>query len=515
MKTLNVIYNILLIGFVFVLLYISAYIFHTQQKEHRTAVHINNKLTQEATQLNALNKSHALVAQSIYENILNQEDVLSILKKANRSYNDEEKESLRKELYEKLLPLYKNLKKQNISQLHFHLNGNISFLRFNRPEKFGDSLMGIRSSIDKVNRTKQPVHGFEGGKWFNGFRHVYPLLSNKKLIGTVEIAHSFNGLKKEAMEIYPAYYAFLLKKEVVDSKAWVNEATNYLPTILSSNYLLNKQTLDTLPPRSFSVDDLRMIDSKISGDASALLDEEQPFVLYTNVKGRDFSISFTPVKNTENKHVAYYISYQTDSVLSQIETDYELQLLLSAMITLAFSFLVVMYFRSYQKASQSLEALATIDPLTKIANRNQLHMVMQTSLQTALRYEIPLSLIFFDIDDFKRLNDQLGQLTGDEILIELSALVKHHIRSSDLLARWTGNQFIIVLTKTNQHQAEDLANKLRAIIAERSFVVTAHLTCSFGIAQLQKGDTEASLLKRVDTALSTAKKEGKNRVVIV
>jgi diguanylate cyclase (GGDEF)-like protein len=135
-------------------------------------------------------------------------------------------------------------------------------------------------------------------------------------------------------------------------------------------------------------------------------------------------------------------------------------------------------------------------------------------MQTSLRYEIPLSLIHLDIDNFKRINDQLGQATGDEILIELSAFLKQHTRSSDLVARWGGQEFIIVLSKTDLHQAEELANKLRAIIAERSFVVTAHLTCSFGVAQLQKGDTEASLLKRVDTALSAAKKEGKNRVVL-
>ena len=514
MKALKFIYNILLISLVFALLYLPAYLFHTQQKEYETNVYFNDKISQEEAQLRTLNAAFAMVAKSIYDNIINQENIVSIIKKANSSYDEQEKTALREELYKELRPLYRNLKRQNISQLQFHLQGNISFLRFHYPEKFGDSLVGIRPSIDKVNRTQQAVYGFEGGRGFNGFRHVFPLISNKKLIGTVEISHSFNAIKEEAMRLFPAYYAFLLKKEVINAKVWEKEANNYLPTILSSRYLLDKQTIHTLTPVNFSQDELRTIYENISAQAVKQLDKGQPFLLHTSVKDKDFTVSFTPVSNIENKQVAYYIAYQEDRILKNINRDYELQLLISAFITLAFSFIAVMYYRAHQKVSHTLQALATTDPLTQIANRNQLHLLMQTSMQTALRYEIPLSLIHLDIDNFKRINDQLGQATGDEILIELSTLLKHHTRSSDLVARWAGQEFILVLSKTNLHQAEELANKLRAIIAERTFVVTAHLTCSFGVAQLQKDDTEASLLKRVDSALSKAKEEGKNRVVL-
>ena len=514
MKSLKFIYNILLISLVFALLFLPSYLFHTQQKEYKTNVYFNDKISQEAAQLRTLNIAFAMVAQNIYENIINQENIISIIKKANSSYDEKEKTALREELHKELRPLYRNLKQHNISQLHFQLQGNISFLRFHYPEKYGDRLVGIRPSIDKVNRTQQAVSGFEGGRAFSGFRHVFPLTSNKKLIGTVEISHSFNAIKEEAMQLFPAYYAFLLKKEVINSKVWEKEANNYLPTILSSRYLLDKQTLHTLTPVNFSQDELRTINDKISEQTAKQLNNGQAFLLHTSIKGKDFTVTFTPVSNIENKQVAYYVAYQEDHILKSINRDYELQLLISAFITLAFSFLVLLYYRTRQKVSQTLLSLATIDPLTQIANRNQLHLVMQTSMQTSLRYEIPMSLIHLDIDNFKQVNEQLGQATGDDILIELGALLKHHTRSSDLVARWAGQEFILVLSKTDLHQAEELANKLRAIIAEKTFVVTAHLTCSFGVTQLRKGDTEASLLKRVDTALSTAKEEGKNRVVL-
>ncbi len=514
MKSLKFVYNIIFISLVFSVLYLPAYLFNTQQKTYKTNVYFNDKIAQEEAQLRTLNMAFAMVAQSVYDNMINQENIISIIKKANSSYDEKEKTTLREELYKELTPLYRNLQQHNISQLHFHLQGNISFLRFHYPEKFGDRLVGIRPSIDKVNRTQQAVSVFEGGRGFSGFRHVFPITSNKKLIGTVEISHSFNAIKEEAMRLFPAYYAFLLKKEVINAKVWEKEANNYLPTILSSRYLLDKQTINTLPPVNFSQDELRTINDNISAQAAIQLDRGQPFLLHTSIKDKDFTVSFTPISNIENKQIAYYIAYQEDRILKNINRDYEIQLLIAAFITLAFSFLAVMYYRAYQKVSHTLQSLATTDPLTQIANRNQLHLVMQTSMQTSLRYEIPLSLIHLDIDNFKRLNDQLGQATGDEILIELSVLLKQHTRSSDLVARWAGQEFIIVLSKTDLHQAEELANKLRALIAEKTFVVTAHLTCSFGVTQLRKGDTEASLIKRLDTAVTTAKEEGKNRVVL-
>ena len=175
--------------------------------------------------------------------------------------------------------------------------------------------------------------------------------------------------------------------------------------------------------------------------------------------------------------------------------------------------LLILYYRSQQKSAKALKILATTDPLTKIANRHKLNMVMDILIHRSQRYNLPLSIIFFDIDSFKKINDKLGHETGDEILVELSALVTSTIRSADLLARWGGEEFIILLPETNHAQARELAEKLRKIIHEHHFVITARLSCSFGVTQLRQDDDEASLLKRVDTALYSAKESGKNRVI--
>jgi polar amino acid transport system substrate-binding protein len=194
---------------------------------------------------------------------------------------------------------------------------------------------------------------------------------------------------------------------------------------------------------------------------------------------------------------------------------YIFQLGVAFLISLLFSILLAMFYLSIKRSADIQQDLATTDPLTKIANRNKLNLVMSTSIHTALRYDLPLSVIFFDIDHFKKINDKLGHDTGDDILVELSDLVSNQIRLSDLLARWGGEEFMIVLPETDSIQATILAEKLRALIDDRFFGVSIHVTCSFGVTQLHKDDDEHTLFKRVDVALYSAKERGRNRVITI
>jgi len=274
----------------------------------------------------------------------------------------------------------------------------------------------------------------------------------------------------------------------------------------------DKESIDK-GTREFNRELVMSINNNIKEDASQLLTQGQDFLLDTIVNQKHFIIIFTAITNVENKKVAYYIVYQEDKILEQIQNDFKSQLIISIVLALIFALLVVSYVRLQRKATRDLEVLATTDALTQIANRHKFNVVMDILMHRAQRYDLPLSIIFFDIDDFKALNDKLGHETGDEILVELSALVQNTVRAADLLARWGGEEFIIVLPETNHAQAMALAEKLRLIIETHTFVITAKLTCSFGVTQLKKDDDETSLLKRVDTALYSAKESGKNRVI--
>jgi diguanylate cyclase (GGDEF)-like protein len=124
-----------------------------------------------------------------------------------------------------------------------------------------------------------------------------------------------------------------------------------------------------------------------------------------------------------------------------------------------------------------------------------------------------LSLVFFDIDHFKKVNDVFGHLAGDEVLRHIAHLVKSSLRKSDLIARWGGEEFIILLPNTGLDVAIRLAQNIRKIVAIEKFEDVGYLTCSFGVTQLGEDEEEDSVLRRIDTLLYQAKENGRNTVI--
>ena len=161
---------------------------------------------------------------------------------------------------------------------------------------------------------------------------------------------------------------------------------------------------------------------------------------------------------------------------------------------------------------KKLEKLSTIDALTNVYNRFKIQDILKKEISFARRNNLPLSVIFFDIDNFKLINDTYGHIIGDIVLKELTDMIKKHIRDYDYLGRWGGEEFLIILPNTNLSNAVSVAEKLRKIIQEHNFKHIGHLTCSFGVTELKESDTLESLIIRVDDLMYKAKKEGKNRV---
>lgn len=150
------------------------------------------------------------------------------------------------------------------------------------------------------------------------------------------------------------------------------------------------------------------------------------------------------------------------------------------------------------------------DELTQIYNRAYFNKELDEKLATTNKE--PISLLFFDIDKFKNFNDTYGHQTGDTILKELALLVNKHIRQTDTLARWGGEEFIIILPNSDINIAYKVAQNLRQIIQEHNFADNLNVTCSFGVAQYKDGEKCDELIKKVDTALYKAKENGRNRV---
>jgi diguanylate cyclase (GGDEF)-like protein/PAS domain S-box-containing protein len=165
-----------------------------------------------------------------------------------------------------------------------------------------------------------------------------------------------------------------------------------------------------------------------------------------------------------------------------------------------------------QRLNELLACQASTDPLTGIPNRSKFNEALGIEILRSSRFSLPLSLIIFDIDHFKKINDTYGHNAGDSALQYLTGLVAKVIRKHDLFARWGGEEFLIMVTNTGRHGAEIFAERLRLMIENFDIPEVGHLTCSFGVAEFVHDDTDEVLINRADQALYRAKSGGRNRV---
>ena len=161
-----------------------------------------------------------------------------------------------------------------------------------------------------------------------------------------------------------------------------------------------------------------------------------------------------------------------------------------------------------------LKNLANTDPLTKLLNRRRFDELVSIEYGIALEDGSPLSIIFLDIDHFKNVNDNYGHSSGDEVLQEIAKIVKHGVRDTDIVARWGGEEFTIILPLTTKDKAYDIAEKIRKRVESHMFLAVFNVTASFGVSQLECDENIEKLLKRADDALFLAKESGRNRTEV-
>lgn len=163
--------------------------------------------------------------------------------------------------------------------------------------------------------------------------------------------------------------------------------------------------------------------------------------------------------------------------------------------------------------SEQLSMMAYTDPLTHIYNRLHFNTILETEIGKAKRYGGTFSIIYFDIDYFKKINDTHGHMTGDRVLTEITQTISKLNRDSDVFARYGGEEFIIMAASTDLKGAYDHAQRLRKNLEQHDFSV-GRVTSSFGVTELDRqSDTSISLIERADIALYEAKAQGRNCVV--
>ncbi|WP_456428307.1 sensor domain-containing diguanylate cyclase [Nitratifractor sp.] len=170
--------------------------------------------------------------------------------------------------------------------------------------------------------------------------------------------------------------------------------------------------------------------------------------------------------------------------------------------------------RELKQINRKLQELSSHDELTELFNRRRMAEELRREYESALRYGTNFSLILFDIDFFKQINDRYGHQVGDEILKEIAGLLKSSTRKTDIVARWGGEEFLILCPQSDVSGALRFAESLRILVQNHVFSRKIHMTISLGIAHFNRDkDTIEEVINRADINMYKAKRKGRNQVV--
>ena len=414
----------------------------------------------------------------------------------------------REQLYKLTEPIFKQLRNDNpyLNIMHFHTGKTASLLRLHRPETYGDDLSGIRHLINAVNVDHTPLFALEVGKYAISHRIALPLILEGKDYGVLEFGIDikyFNELFQHNLHTR-TFYA--LQKSAIGP--YLKHQHPLEETALQGLFLMGSDELSWVDHSVLeNVEDEGY--ANISGTHTYLYKGNKQFDFQGNSLGSLYIVLDIDYFTKHAKGYRYFIAGMT-------------------LFLLLFSYIVLHYAFSYYhrelasrqqmliEKNAQLEEMATIDPLTKIYNRRKTSMILEREFERHLRYGGELSIIMFDIDNFKKINDTYGHNIGDDVLQQVANLVLLSIRKTDYFGRWGGEEFLIVSIENNLQQATELAEKLRKVIDDYAFDFNhiGKITCSFGVEQLTEGQSVKELIHEADSAMYIAKHSGKNCVKI-
>ncbi|MCL7744104.1 diguanylate cyclase [Guyparkeria hydrothermalis] len=304
-----------------------------------------------------------LLADQVYEDRLQRPDVTAIMAEATKASAPERRAVLRDRLFASLEDLYPRLKDKGVRQFHFHLPGAVSFLRFHRPERFGDSLWDVRASLRFVNEQKTPIAGFEEGRLFNGFRHVYPLFHRGEFVGSVEVSFSFRAVLLHHSELDHGLYRLLVDRDLVRKKGWEGAISrNYLAANLNPKFHVDRYA-DlvanpglTPPGYGWLLESLPDFDESLRTRVAAQMAEWDAFAVTLHQR-RPLVVAFLPIQTIAGDWGAYIVRYEEAPAMGREWQYLWFKILFTGLLLLVAIVLVVNLDRRETRRAREREAL--------------------------------------------------------------------------------------------------------------------------------------------------------------
>ncbi len=442
--------------------------------------------------------------ESIANNILLNKEVINAFEKQDRD-----------ELFKLTEPIYKELIAENpyLHIMHFHTKETKSFLRLHKPEKFADDLSDIRHMINSVNQFHTKQIGVEVGRYGIYYRIALPVFNlNKEYLGAFEFGINIDYIFNLFNNDYGFETILLLHKDIFEMIYENNKDLKYRS--------FSDQFYVVIPEHNLS----RIYTSLIHHLSTSVLTSK--YELIENDLNDDVVFKVTELTSVTGEDIGEIIfvknlNYYTD----RIELIQNISIVLGIFMILFSVYFLRKLFKSFMETihsyqskieikNRSLSKLVNLDHLTKINNRKSMETIMENEIKRVSRYNKPMSIIMFDIDDFKSINDDYGHNVGDKVLKEIAKVVLSVIRDTDHFGRWGGEEFILLPTETSLEDATVLAEKIRKAILAHDLIDSRRVSCSIGVAQYQQDEDLDILVHNADLAMYDAKNSGKNRVVV-
>jgi diguanylate cyclase (GGDEF)-like protein len=479
---------------VFCILSITSYIYLDNIYKGKREYALNKSITNIENVYTSVLNSYSKLSSTIYNTVINKKEIIDILKDAN-SDNQKIKSMARDRLYMAIKDDYDYLTTISLRQLHFHLPNNDSFLRVHLPKMYGDNLTKVRYSVKLTNSTLKPVHGLEEGRVYNGFRYVYPIISEGIHLGSVEISISPKAIIRDIQKVLDSNISFFINANLVKKK--VLDKRHYHVSMLNSNLLHEKHD------KELENSNIYYLFKKINPLVSKRLAESKKFAIYKYNK----IFTFIPISNVEGMPDAGYLVGATNSmVIDKMMTDNLILKIIALLSSIWISVLIYYFVRTFYR----VKVLAHYDELTELMNRRSFKHHLDVEIHKKTK---ELSLVFIDIDFFKDINDTFGHAEGDKILKEFATLIRENTRKDDLVCRWGGEEFLILFKNTSLDDAIAISYKLRKLIKEYDFSVPRGITCSFGVTRYVKNEEIEQFISRADEILYKAKESGRDIVM--
>ena len=471
-----------------ILSFLSGWYFY-QDKQNRLKLYLSQKISTLQSEYNAAKNSFKKLSDFTFDEIMSNKAFLQTFLQYKQH------KATKQEIYNILLPHYRILQKYSINYLAIldsfghtiiHMPKAPNLLKQKKPQLFSPA----NTNLLLIEFQKQIYY-------------------KNRFLGFYKSAVSYNVIKKELAYLFHKYYEYIIKKDVINKSIFQYGNYSFIQSDINKNYFYQKSGTNAVTDTTTTKTLITQIDNQIKDMIATKLGTNKSFAIVTSLHGNHYVITFLPIKN--KKLIGYLLSYTKDNTIATFTITFWQNILLSNIIII----IILLFIYHTLQMKTKFEILAITDKLTKLYNRHKFYEIATHEIERSKRYKRPLSLIIFDIDHFKKINDTYGHDVGDYVLQELAKLIKKHIRKQDFAFRWGGEEFIILLPETDAQGAMKLAEKLRRIIESHTFKKVGQVTISLGVTEYSSSDKDIDeVVKRADNALYLSKKNGRNRATL-